>query len=221
MANENEYTELIAGAHYDKPKFKAFVYLLTSCLKTAQERLKKLRNDFDIDLAEGAQLDAVGVRVGLSRRLRVPISDSFFAFDDDGGPGFDLGIWFEPSMSASGFIELPDDLYRSCLKFKVALNHYDGSNQGAQNLVKKFVECFHILDSEFSYIDNQDMSVTFILNETFISPSILKIIESKILPLNNAGVGINIKPVEYQFLADTQNRIFSDEYGKAIYVDIN
>ena len=82
MANENEYTELIAGAHREKPRFTEWVYQLTEPVLEARQGLADMVNQYDIDLAEGKQLDAIGVRVGVSRYLKLRITDVFFAFDD-------------------------------------------------------------------------------------------------------------------------------------------
>ena len=119
MANENEYTELIAGAHREKPRFTEWVYQLTEPVLEARQGLADMVNQYDIDLAEGKQLDAIGVRVGVSRYLKLRITDVFFAFDDVDGIGFDLGVWKTPRDGTYGITELGDDIYRILLKAKV------------------------------------------------------------------------------------------------------
>ena len=69
MNHENQYTELIAGAHFEKPKYSRFIYEITEPLNIARKRLALLYENFDVDTAVGVQLDAVGVRVGISRHL--------------------------------------------------------------------------------------------------------------------------------------------------------
>lgn len=215
-ADVNEYTDLVAGAHAGEKKFKRFIFLLTDPLRKAQETLAGLKNDFDLDLAEGEQLDAVGVRVGFARRQKAPITDAFFAFDNDGGVGFDLGVWYEPKMSAYGFIDLPDGIYRACLKFKVALNHYDGSSGGAVKLAEKFSDCFGLAKEDSSYSDNQDMTVTFSMDKTSFPPAIIKLFESKALPFSNAGVGLILADSPIAYLGATTGSVFSDEASNKI-----
>ena len=56
MASQNEYTELIAGAHREKPRFTEWVYQLTEPVAEARSRMKQFVRDFDIDYAVGSQL---------------------------------------------------------------------------------------------------------------------------------------------------------------------
>ena len=100
MSDANRYTELIAGAHFDKPKYQQFIYELTEPLNEARKRLAVFYKHFDVDTAVGVQLDAVGVRVGISRRLPMKLIGVYFALDDVDGVGFDKGVWkgqFDPS----------------------------------------------------------------------------------------------------------------------------
>lgn len=39
MSDANRYTELIAGAHFDKPRYQQFIYELTEPLNEARKRL--------------------------------------------------------------------------------------------------------------------------------------------------------------------------------------
>ena len=79
MSDANRYTELIAGAHFDKPKYQQFIYELTEPLNEARKRLAVFYKHFDVDTAVGVQLDAVGVRVGISRRLPMKLVGVYFA----------------------------------------------------------------------------------------------------------------------------------------------
>lgn len=130
--------------------------------------------------------------------------------------GFDLGVWYEPKMSAYGFIDLPDGIYRACLKFKVALNHYDGSSGGAVKLAEKFSDCFGLAKEDFSYSDNQDMTVTFSMDKTSFPPAIIKLFESKALPFSNAGVGLILADSPIAYLGATTGSVFSDEASNKI-----
>ena len=136
MPNENEYTELITGAHRDKPRFTEWVYQLTEPVLNARQDLAYMIKQYDLDLAEGTQLDAIGVRVGVTRQLKLRITDVFFAFDDVDGIGFDLGIWKTPRDDTYGITELSDEVYRVLLKAKIALNQYGGKNEALDDLLR-------------------------------------------------------------------------------------
>ena len=188
MANQNSYTELIAGAHREKERFNEWVFQLTEPLSVAGGRLAGMPNEYDIDFAEGAQLDAVGVRVGLSRKLNIRIADVFFAFDNVDGLGFDLGIWKEPRDSAFGITELGDDIYRKLLKAKVALNQYSGKNEDVEALANLISDAFEFNSATFSYGDEQDMSISISINKNKVPPVVWQIFDSGIFKLNHAGV---------------------------------
>lgn len=188
MANQNGYTELIAGAHREKERFNEWLYQLTEPLAVACERLADMPNEYDIDFAEGVQLDAVGVRVGLSRKLNIRISDAFFAFDNVDGIGFDLGVWKEPRDSAFDITELGDDIYRKLLKAKVALNQYGGKNEDIEALMELIANAFDFNSATFSYGDEQDMSISVSINKAKAPPIVWQIFDSGIFKLNHAGV---------------------------------
>ena len=129
MSDANRYTELIAGAHFDKPKYQQFIYELTEPLNEARKRLAVFYKHFDVDTAVGVQLDAVGVRVGISRRLPMKLVGVYFALDDVDGVGFDKGVWkgqFDPS---DGMVTLDDETYRAVIKTKILANKFDGKNE--------------------------------------------------------------------------------------------
>ncbi len=53
MPNENEYTELITGAHRDKPRFTEWVYQLTEPVLNARQDLAYMIKQYDLDCARG------------------------------------------------------------------------------------------------------------------------------------------------------------------------
>ena len=221
MADENIYTELIAGAHREKPKFTEWLYTLTEPLNRAREQLAAFREDYDLDLAAGAQLDAVGVRVGFSRKLKIRITDAFFAFNDVDGVGLDLGVWFEPKMSSYGFSELPDDVYRTCLRAKIALNHYNGTNEGLAGFLNAFRNAFSLTSDQFNYIDGQDMSIVVQVARNKVPPVVWQIFESGDLPINHAGVLLNLLPTVQSYLATTEAVPLVDDSERYLTLEVS
>lgn len=220
MANENEYTQLIAGAHREKPRFTEWLYQLTQPLLAARTAIKGFVLDYDIDYATGAQLDAVGVRVGEARKLALKITDVFFAFDDVDGVGFDLGIWQTARDDTYGITELSDEVYRVLLKAKVALNQYGGKNEDLIQLIGLISQAFGLNTSQIAYVDSQDMSVTVYIDKARVPPIVWQLFYNKVIALNHAGVLENIVNGVGGNLAATNGTLLTDDSGNLLFIDI-
>lgn len=220
MANENEYTQLIAGAHREKPRFTEWLYQLTQPLLAARTAIKGFVLDYDIDYATGAQLDAVGVRVGEARKLALKITDVFFAFDDVDGVGFDLGIWQTARDDTYGITELSDEVYRVLLKAKVTLNQYGGKNEDLIQLIDLISQAFGLNTSQIAYVDSQDMSVTVYIDKARVPPIVWQLFYNKVIALNHAGVLENIVNGVGGNLAATNGTLLTDDSGNLLFIDI-
>ena len=126
MADTAKYAGRIAWQHRDKPRFTATVEASVQPFAQARDAAQALALAFDLDTATGAQLDAVGVRVGRSRFVETPIEGVFFSLDTS-GLGFDAGIWRGPFDALTGLLRLPDPEYRTLLRAKVTANQWDGT----------------------------------------------------------------------------------------------
>lgn len=159
MSDANRYTELIAGAHFDQPRYQQFIYELTEPLNEARKRLAVFYKHFDVDTAVGVQLDAVGVRVGISRRLPMKLVGVYFALDDVDGVGFDQGVWkgqFDPS---DGMVTLDDETYRAVIKTKILANKFDGKNESVPEFLNTALGYFGVPAKLFDFQDQQNMHV--------------------------------------------------------------
>lgn len=220
MPNENEYTELIAGAHREKPRFTEWVYQLTEPVLEARNGLADMIKQYDIDLAEGKQLDAIGVRVGVSRQLKLRITDVFFAFDDVDGIGFDLGIWKTPRDDEYGITELGDDVYRVLLKAKVALNQYKGKNESLDDLLRLVMNAFGVNTAQWSYVDKQDMSIDIYVFKKMVPPIVWELFSKKVFTLNHAGVQESVFPSIAGNLATTDGVLLTTDNGDLLLMDL-
>lgn len=137
MRTVDDYVALIPPANAAKPKFVATVRATVAPVAALQELLAGLPNDFDLDDAVGAQLDAVGVRVGRSRQLPYPLQGIFFTWDDP-KRGWDKGIWKGPYEAGVGIYELDDDTFRRLLRSKILANRWDGTLIGAQDVLDAY-----------------------------------------------------------------------------------
>lgn len=155
MATVTEYLDLIPSANRNQPKFTASLSVVLETLVAVINTLEAMPAAFDIDTAIGAQLDAVGVRVGLSRRLPIPIEGVYFSLDTE-GVGLDEGVWLGPNDPTNAIALLDDETYRAALMIKIVANSWDGSVVGAQAALNAVA-----LPGLFIFgQDNFDMSVT-------------------------------------------------------------
>ncbi len=122
-ADITAYTDLVPTAN-QKPNFLAALSACVQPIADIAAFLGTVNEAFDLDNAEGAQLDILGVLIGRNRSLRLPVSGVFFSFDT-AGLGFDEGIWQYGSQTQ--IFELPDGQYRTVLFMKVANNSWNGS----------------------------------------------------------------------------------------------
>ena len=183
--SENKYTGLIAGYHLDKPKYQQMVYDTTQPVADIAATVASLPMAFDLDLAIGAQLDAVGVRVGISRRVPTPLTGVYFTFDD-AAVGFDLGVWQGPYDPDSGISILDDETYRTVIRAKIAANNWDGTN-GSSKAILDLI----FTDGTVAIIeDNQDMTMNIALSGKAPPPILYQLLLQGYLSVKPATVGI-------------------------------
>lgn len=187
MADSSQYTDLITSEHNNRPKFMAVVETLAQPMVDLQNLLSSMPGKFDLDSAVGDQLDTIGIWVGISRNVPVPLSGVYFSLDID-GLGFDQGSWKGPFDPDTGLTRLDDETYRLVIRAKIGANHWDGT-LGASKA---------ILDSIFGggtfvFIqDNQDMSMTIGIAGVIPSAVFLALLAHGLIPLKPEGVRINI-----------------------------
>lgn len=133
-----DYTGLITSEHANRPKFAAMVGLVAGCFVDAQTFLRSLPTEFDIDTARWTQLDALGVRLGLSRNLQAT------------GPGL-------YTQAPTGVAPLSDGDYATLLRGKIGANNWDGTKASALTHVRNL---FPGTGALVFYEDHQDMTIT-------------------------------------------------------------
>lgn len=214
-ADISNYAGLITPQHADRPKFVATVSLGVQPAADAGALLNSMVGLFDVDTAVGAQLDAVGVRVGASRYLNEPLTGVYFSFDT-AGVGFDQGSWLGPFDPTSGLVALPDDTFRVLIKAIIAANQWDGTTPDAYAV---YAELFGALGGQILIFDNQDMSITIGYIGAPPNAVVNAMLTGGLLSLNTAGVGITgyITPsvLETAFFGfDAQNAVIAGfDYG--------
>jgi hypothetical protein len=152
LGNVQPYLDLITSEHRNRPNY---IQAMTNVLQPFADLLyvyEQLNSvSFDLDTAIGVQLDAVGVRVGVSRQLSEPLPNVYFSFGVV-GLGFGQGVWFGPYSPVLGIVSLPDDGYRTLIRATIAANHWNGTVENAYsywNVLLGFVNS-GLLIQEFS-----------------------------------------------------------------------
>lgn len=180
-----DYTKLITSQHADKPKFVATVDLVASAFGQISDAVLGLVDAFAIDTAVGAQLDVVGLWVGISRNQVVPVTGAFFTFDD-AGLGWDLANWKAPYEATEGVTVLDDETYRAVIKAKIGSNYWKGTNEGLDAIGET---AFSSLGVQCFMLDNLDMTVTvYILGGP--TQVLIELIKRGVAPPKTAGVRV-------------------------------
>ncbi|MFY2841856.1 DUF2612 domain-containing protein [Achromobacter ruhlandii] len=208
MANTDDYIARLSAYHRGKPKFTATVTALYDAAASLSELYGGMPAAFDLDLAVGAQLDAVGRWVGLERRVSTPIANVYFSHDLD-GLGFDQGVWQGPFDPDSGLTELDDDTYRLLLRAKIGANHWDGTLETSAAILDRiFGGGTHVFIQ-----DNGDMSVDIGVAGAPPSALFLALLTGGYIPLKPEGVRISYYVIPSQegplFGFDVQNHYIS------------
>ncbi|MBH3360771.1 DUF2612 domain-containing protein [Pseudomonas guariconensis] len=186
MAKIEDYTGKITSEHSDKPKYMAMVQAVAACLLGAGDVSASLPEAFDLDSAIGAQLDVIGVWVGVTRNIPTPLTGVYFALDT-AGLGFDEGAWQGPFDPDSGITVLDDETYRILIRARIGANRWDGTLEQSKG----------ILDQVFSgetYVfieDNQDMTITVGVAGKKPTALQLALLTGGYIPIKPQSVGVD------------------------------
>ncbi|AIT21533.1 hypothetical protein BTN_2331 [Burkholderia thailandensis E254] len=186
MADLNDYTALITSEHSDKPRFMSTLGVLVQPLVDQMNLLASMPGKFDLDVAVGDQLDTVGLWVGVSRRIRTPLTGIYFSFDI-AGLGFDQGIWKGPFDPDTGLTVLDDDTYRLVIRAKIGANHWDGTLEQSAAILNSIFDA----DTQVFIEDHQDMSMTIGIAGKVPPATFLALLSGGYIPLKPEGVRIN------------------------------
>lgn len=181
-----EYVGLITSEHAQRPRFVDTVSLSVSIQAQLQDVLANMPVDYDVDTATGLQLDAVGLWVGISRYLRLPLEGVYFTWDSlNLEEGWNAGNWIAPYDPVSGLTVLSDTDYRFLIRGKIASNSWDGSIPGAY---AAWAEVFP--GAQIVIQDNQDMSMEVGIANATLSSVQIALIRGGYINLKPEGVRI-------------------------------
>ena len=145
-----------------------------------------------MDYAVGPQLDAIGVRVGVSRNIPMVLRDVYFALDDVDGVGLDLGVWKGIYDPIDGTTTLDDETYRAVIKSKILQNHWNGTRETLPDFLSGVLALFgqpaKVLDLE----DLQTMHVVLHLTRSSTPPIVWELFSRRIIDVTAAGVTMDV-----------------------------
>lgn len=131
MPTQQDYLNLITSEHAAQPKFTAMVGQCVSPMVQIQTLLSSMIVLFDLGTPPvGNQLDIIGLWVGVSRNVVIPITGVLFSWDDTVMDGWDAGIW-SGADNPTSITVLPDDAYLTLILARIAANRWDGTTEGA------------------------------------------------------------------------------------------
>ncbi len=185
MSDTNNYTGRLAGHYVDLERFVQAIYESTQPFGELKKAAETLPLEFDIDTAVGVQLDAVGERVGVSRKLKTPLEGVYFSFDEE-DIGFDEGVWKDDYDPAEGMVSLDDEFYRLVIKAKIAANSWDGTNETLDDVLS--IVFNEKIGTYASATDNQNMSMTIGLSGKRPTPVLLELLTKGYLDVKPGGV---------------------------------
>ncbi|WP_047236636.1 DUF2612 domain-containing protein [Chromobacterium subtsugae] len=187
MVDVSKYTGLITSQHASAPRFMAMVAAVCQPLVDVQNVLESIPAHYDLDHAIGAQLDAVGAWVGISRQISTPLQQVYFSLDTP-GLGFDQGSWKGPYDPDTGLISLDDDTYRLLIRAKIGANSWDGTLGSSAAILNSI---FNGTGSNVFIQDNGDMTITIGVAGTAPSAVFKALLTGGYVPLKPATVHVN------------------------------
>ena len=189
MATLAQYLAKITPQHSGKLKFMATVAATMGPIADSLTLLASIAPAFDIDSAIGAQEDIVGLWVGMSRKIPVPIPAPWFSFDDP-LHGWDRAPWYVPGVTAGNTLSaLDDDDYRRLLYAKRAANYWDGTAVSAQAILTAFIT----FPGTHVFVEDKGDRTMSICVAGQIPPIVdLEILGQDLIPLKPPGVELDV-----------------------------
>ena len=165
--SNEEYLKLITSEHATGVNYIKYVETFLKLLSPIVDNLLDFDIIFNLINAKGDQLDKIGEIVGISRIL--PLDNS--------------------SVSSV----LSDDMYRRIIQSKILFNHWDGTREGLENILKTVFP-----EIPFVIVDNQDMSADIYIIDPEASQEFVTLLELGYIIPKPSGVRYNYYVLDYE-----------------------
>jgi len=167
------YEDLLLYQYVDKPKARATIGVLAQAALCDLVAID-IGEAFDIETAEGVQLDVLGEYIGRPRAIVTELTWDFFRMVDYTAPVDDTtgftdytdvainvgSVFYRYYMVGQANNVMNDDEYRYMLKFKAALNSIDHT---LYSIVGVFWDFF---GDSIRVVDNADMTMEYHVSPT-------------------------------------------------------
>lgn len=225
------YVNLLIIQYNNKPKAREHIALLIQEV-IASGIVFEVRDGYDLETAVGAQLDVIGLYVGVTRSYNgINFGDGVFAFVeyDESEPysankkGFatysdvnKAGETFNYDKSLGDEFQLDDESYRTLIKLKIIQNNINHSHESIDNSIFQFFGTDVVADSP------NNMTMFYFIPKS--ASTIIEVAVQKGLLPKPMGVGLDyiIKTDEPLFGMATYNSSNTvKSTGFATYADID
>ena len=181
-----DYLNLITSEYQQQPNFTAMISFFAAVPVQVQNLLESMITTiFNLDTPPvGNQLDIIGQWVGISRNVSVPISGVFFSWDGAASVGWNYGSW-QPVPAVVAITSLPDDVYLTLIRAKIAANNWDGTTEGAYKIWAIVFPQFEILIQDYN-----NMTYALGIVGGIVDSLTIALIEGGYIPLRPEGVQI-------------------------------
>lgn len=186
----DDYVALITSEHRGAPRFEAAVRALTQGFADATDAVLDMLAKHDLDIAVGDQLDTIGLWVGVTRRVPVPLVGVFFTWADTVATGWSSGQWKGPYDPGTGVVMLGDSDFRLLIRAKIGANMWDGTSEQMDQILSIL-----FLPTNVWHYDMQNMTLRIQYKVSALSAVQQALLTGNILTLKPAGVAITFVPV--------------------------
>lgn len=189
------YQSLITSEHNQKPNFMAVVGVVAGAMADCLTAAEALQPAFSLPTAQGAQLDILGLWIGISRIIPNVLVPGYFGFSElstglpDGlqlpfGELTDISIggkWYEYGGTASGSTTLTDAEYLTILRAQITKNQSNGTLGAIENALQ------FIFGAPCSVADNGTLNLALSINAS-VAPIDQALLQSLDILPRPAGV---------------------------------
>lgn len=185
MASTDDYAALITSEHRGMPRFEAAIRTLTQGFADAAAVARDMLAKHDLDIAAGDQLDTLGLWVGVTRRVPVPLTGYYFTWADTVATGWSSGQWKGPFDPGSGIVLLGDSDFRLLIRAKIAANMWDGTNEELDQILSILFNPTNVW-----HYDIQNMQLRITYKQAQLSAVQKALLTGDVLAIKPAGVKI-------------------------------
>lgn len=183
------YVNLLTSEHRSQPNFQASVRAMVQGFSDATDALHAFIDKYNIDTATGDQLDTLGLWVGVTRRIPIPLADVYFTWGGTVATGWGQGQWKGPFDPGTGLVSLGDSDFRLLIKAKIAANMFDGTMEQMLGILEYLFGAPNI-----GLLDNQNMTYRINYNTTRLSAVQQALLTNDLLVLRPAGLTAIYQP---------------------------